>query len=74
MEQDAILSAHEPETDTKCDTIELDEVIHKRLTDPFCVEVRRKLNEDGDRPSRPTGKEFLSEAATKESRLLDLIP
>ena len=69
-EQDAIMSAHEIENETQFDPIKLDELIHKQLTDPFSVEVRRKLNELGDRPSGSTTKEFLSEAVTKESRLL----
>ena len=73
-EQDAILSAYETENDTQFDPIELDEVIHKQLTDPFCVELRRKLNDGGYRPSRSTTKEFFSEAVKKESRLLRPIP
>ena len=68
-EQDAILSANKPETDTELDPIELDKVIHKQLIDPFCVEVRRNLTR-GNRPSRSTAKELLSEALTKKSRLL----
>ena len=34
-EQDVILSAHETEKCTQFDRIEIDEVIHKQLTDPF---------------------------------------
>ena len=44
-EQDSILSAKETEDETPFDPIELDKVIYNQLTDPFCVEVRRKLNE-----------------------------
>ena len=44
-EQYALLSAQETDDETPFDPIELDEVIHKQLTVPFCVEVRRKLNE-----------------------------
>ena len=73
-EQDAILSAQETEDETPFDPIELDEVIHKQLIDPFCVEVRRKLNEGGNRPSRSMIREFLSEAATKESKSLHHTP
>ena len=47
-DQEALLSAHETETKTQFDPIELDEVIHKQLTDPFCVEACRKRNEGGE--------------------------
>ena len=47
LEQDSILSAQEPETYNQYDPIELYEVIQNKLTDPFCVEVGRKRNEEG---------------------------